>query len=176
MVKSTFEKAEPIKLTYRDYKKFSFVRFKADLQNALKSCPSLYDSFEQCFSSRLHEYAPKKTKLVRRNNKLDMNKFLRRAIKKRFKLRNKANKTKHPVNIKMYKKQRNYVVGLNKQAKFKIFNKLDCKNDTKPFWDKYKPYFSNKNSRGDTNIMLKEKEEILLKSDVIANTFSNFFD
>ena len=32
MLKSTFEKAEPIKLTYRDYKNFSFDRFKADLE------------------------------------------------------------------------------------------------------------------------------------------------
>ena len=95
---------------------------------------------------------------------------------KRFKLKNKANKTKHPVDIKMYKKQRNYVAGLNKQAKFKYFNNLDCKKDAKPFWDKCKPYFSNKHSRGDTNIMLKEKGEILLKNDVIANTFSKFFD
>ena len=43
-----------------------------------------------------------------------MNKFLRRAIMKRSKLKNNANETKHPVDIKMYKKQRNYVIGLNK--------------------------------------------------------------
>ena len=54
-----------------------------------------------------------KKKWVRGNNKLHMNKFLRCAIMKRSKLKNKANKTKHPVDIKMYKKQRNYVVGLN---------------------------------------------------------------
>ena len=94
---------------------------------------------------------------------------------KRFKLKNKANKTKHPVDIKMYKKQRNYVAGLNKQAKFNYFNNLDCKKDTKPFCDNCKPCFSNKNSKGDTKIMLKEKGEILLKYDAVANTFSNFF-
>ena len=103
-----------------------------------------------------------------------MNKFLRRAMMKRSKLKNKADKTKHPVDITMYKKQRNYVVGLNKQSKFKYFNNLDCKQDAKSFWDKCKPYFSNKHSRGDAKIMLKEKREILLKNDVIANTFSNF--
>ena len=37
MLKSAFEKATPIKLTYRDYKKLSFDRFKADLENALKT-------------------------------------------------------------------------------------------------------------------------------------------
>ena len=121
MLRSTFEKAEPIKLTYRHYKIYSPDKFKADLENALKSCPNSYDSFEQCFSSKLNEYAPKKTKWVRGNNKSHMNKFLRRAIMKRSKLKNKANKTKHPVDIKMYKKQRNYVPGLNKQTKFKYF-------------------------------------------------------
>ena len=33
-----------------------------------------------------------------------------------------------------------------------------------------------KHSRGDTNVMLKEKGWILQKNDVIANTFSKFFD
>ena len=75
----------------------------------------------------------------------------------------------------MDKKQRNQLAGLHKQAKFKYFNKLDCKKHAKPFWDKCKPYFSNKHSRGGTNITLKEKGEIPLKNDVIANTFSNFF-
>ena len=64
-------------------------------------------SFEQCFSSKLNEYAPKKTKWVRENNKSHINKFLRRAITKKSKLKNNANETKHPVDIKMYKKQRN---------------------------------------------------------------------
>ena len=44
----------------------------------------------------------------------------------------------------------------SKQAKFKYFNNMDYKKDAKPVWDKCKPYFSNKHSRGDTNIMLKE--------------------
>ena len=93
MLKSTFEKAEPIKLTYRDYKNFSFDRFKADLKNAFKSCLNAYHCFEKCFSSKLNEYAPKKTKCVKGNNKSHMNKFLRRAIMKRSKLKNKANET-----------------------------------------------------------------------------------
>ena len=119
MLKCTFEKAEPIKLTYKDCKNFLFDRFIADLEIALKSCPNSYNSFEQCFSSNLYEYAPKKTNWVRGNNKSHLNKFLRCPIMKRSKFKNKGNKTKHFKDIKMYKKQRNYVAGLNKQAKFK---------------------------------------------------------
>ena len=76
----------------------------------------------------------------------------------------------------MHKKQRNYFVGLNKQAKFEYFSNLDFNKDTKPFWDKCKPYFSNKHRKRDTNIMFKENGEILLKNGVIANTFSKLFD
>ena len=72
--KYTFEKEEPIKLTYRDYKNFSFIRFKAHLENALKRCPNSHHCFEQCFSSKFNGYVPKDTKWVRRNNQLHMNK------------------------------------------------------------------------------------------------------
>ena len=65
---------------------------------------------------------------------------------KRSKLKNKANKTKLPVDINNYKKQRNNVVNLNKNPKFEHFNKYDCKNGN-PFWVIYKPYFSNKHRR-----------------------------
>ena len=72
MLKSTFEKAEPIKLIYKVYKNVLFDRFKADLENALKNYPNSQDSFEQCFSSKLNEYDPKKARWVRENNKSHM--------------------------------------------------------------------------------------------------------
>ena len=43
---------------------------------------------------------------MRGNNKLHINKFLRRDILKRSKLKSKASKTKHPVDIKMCKRLR----------------------------------------------------------------------
>ena len=66
----------------------------------------------------------KKTSLGE-NNKSHVNKMLRKAIMKRSKLKNKANKTKLPVGINNYKKQRNYVVNSNKSAKFEYFNRCD---------------------------------------------------
>ena len=41
---------------------------------------------------------------------------------KRSRLKNKVNKTKKPIDISNFKKQRNYVVNLNKQAKFGYLN------------------------------------------------------
>ena len=64
----------------------------------------------------INKHAPKKIKIVQGNHKPQINKTLRRAIMKRFKLKNKANKMKDPKDIlkyKTHKKQRNYVIKLN---------------------------------------------------------------
>ena len=68
-----------------------------------------------------------------------MNKFLRHAIMIRPQLKNKANKTKHPIDIKMYNKQRNYVVGLNKHPKPPPPPPPAHKKDTKSFWGNANP-------------------------------------
>ena len=122
----------------------------------------------------LNKHAPKKKKGIRGNNKLHVNKALRQAIMKRSKLKNKANKTKDPTDIKNYKKQRNYVVNLNKEAKLKYFSKYES-DDNKPFWVRCKPYFTNKHSKADTDIMLSENGELILKNKEIANTFNDHF-
>ena len=82
--------------------------------------------------------------------------MLRKAIMKRSKLKNKTSKTKLPVDINNYKKQRNYVVNLNKSAKFEYFNRYDCK-DGKPLWLTCKPYFSNKHCKVGNGIVLNAK-------------------
>ena len=70
-------------------------------------------------------------------------KTLKHEIMKRSKLKNKANKTKNPSDIKNYKKQRDYVVQLNEKAKLEYFNNFDSSQGSKPFSVKCKPYFSN---------------------------------
>ena len=64
----------------------------------------------------MNKHAPEKIKWVRGNHKPHINKELRMAIIKR--LINKANKTKKAIDISNLKKQHNYVVNLNKHAKF----------------------------------------------------------
>ena len=88
---------------------------------------------------------------------------------KRSKLKNKANKTKHPLDIMNYKKQRNYVTKLSKTEKLECFNNLKLGKDNKPFWEKCKPYFINKQSKADTDIMLNQNGELLLKDKDVAD-------
>ena len=104
-----------------------------------------------------------------------MNNNLRWAFMKRSKLKNKANKTKNPLHIMNYEKQRDYVTKLNKTAKLEYFSNLKLVKDNKPFWEKCKPYFANKQSKADTDIMLNENGELLLKDKDIADTFNEYF-
>ena len=82
---------------------------------------------------------------------------------KRSRLKNKANKTKDPTDIRNYKKQRNHVVNLNKEAKLEYFSKYDS-NDSKLFWVNCKPCFTNKYNKADTDIILSENGELILKT------------
>ena len=93
---------------------------------------------------------------------------------KRSRLKNKANKTKDPSDIKNYKKQRNYVANLNKEAKLEYFSKFES-NDNKPFWVNCKPYFTNKHNKAEADIMLSENGELILKNKEIANIFNDHF-
>ena len=93
---------------------------------------------------------------------------------KRSRLKNKANKTKDPTDIKNNKKQGNYAANLNTEAKLEYFGKFES-NDSKPFWVNCKPYFTNKHSKADTDIMLSENGELTLKNKEIANIFNDHF-
>ena len=174
MLKSCFNNTEPKLLNYRDFKHFSQEDFKEDLSEALCDCGNSYDDYDPIFTSKLNKHAPKKKKWIRGNNKPRVNKALRQAIMKRSKLKNKAKNTKDPTDIRNYKKQRNYVVNLNKEAKLEYFSKYES-DDNKPFWVRCKPYFTNKHSKADTDIMLSENGELILKNKEIANTFNDHF-
>ena len=102
MLKSCFVNIEPKQLNYRDFKNFSFESFKEDLSDVLAACTNSYETFEDAFKTFLDKYASKKKKWLRGNNKPHVNKMLRKAIMKRSKLKNKANKIKLPIDINIY--------------------------------------------------------------------------
>ena len=85
-------------------------------------------------------------------------------------------KSQLPADKSMYKKQRNLVVKLNKKHKKEYFENLNVAPNSKPFWDKCKPYFSNEWAKGDSKIMLIEKDEIFRKNKKIADVLNSYFD
>ena len=117
--------------------------------------------FENNFASILDKDAPKNTKVLRRNQKPHFNKNLRKQIMIRLRLKNQA---QNRIDIVKFKRQRNLVANLNKQAKLHYFEKLSVDCNPKPFWKARKPYFSNKNSIIQENRMLLEKDKLLSKT------------
>ena len=107
---------------------------------------------------------------------------------KRSELKSTANRTKRPKDISDYKKQRHLEVKLNKEGRIEYFENLETSKNSKPFWNKCKPYFSNKHAHGESKIILIEKENVTLtsnevveseklivKNDEIAKIFSKHF-
>ena len=73
--------------------------------------------FKNHFVNVLNLRAHKKSKVFRGNQNPRLNKSLRAAIMKSSRLKNKANKSQLPADLCKYKKQRNFVVKLNKHKK-----------------------------------------------------------
>ena len=171
---SSFINKEQNFLNYRVYKTFSFENFKGYLSNASGSSSDSFDEFDNIFTTKLNKHAPKEKKLIRGSSKCHINRNLGHAMKMSS-LKNIANKTKNPNDIKNYKRQRNYVVNLNKNAKFEYFNRLNSK-ESKPFWVSCKPYLSNKHSKADTGITFTENVELVLKNNKITDSFNEYFE
>ena len=188
MLKICFKREESKNFIYRDYKNFNDTDFCMDLENKLEECPKDYENFEKTFVNVLDAHLPGKTKVLRGNQKPHVDKNLCKAIMKRSKLTNKANRTKPQDDIAKYKKQRNLVVKLNRDSKLHYFDNIEISKNSKPFWNECKPYLSNKHAHGDSKIILIEKEEVtnnsdevikketlLVKNDEIAKTFNKHF-
>ena len=88
---------------------------------------------------------------------------------KRSKLKNKANKNKNPLDIMNYEEQCNYVKKLKKATKLEYFDNLKLGKNNRPFC---KPYFTDKHSKADTDIILNENGELFLKDKYIADTLN----
>ena len=89
---------------------------------------------------------------------------------KRSELKSKANITKRTKGISDYKKQQNLVVRLNKERRIEYFENLETSKNSKPFRNKCKPYFSNKYAHGKSKIILIEKQNVTLTSNVVVES------
>ena len=99
--KTKFEKFEPNKLIYRNFKQL-------DLNWRTQA------AFENNFVYILDKHAPKNIKVLRENLKKHFNKNLRKQMMTRSRLKNKADKSKNPSEIVKFKQQQNLLANLNK--------------------------------------------------------------
>ena len=90
VMKTTFPKAQPKIIYYRDYKNFDLSKFRSELRQELKKNEDQgYFHFEVTFLRVLEKHAPMKQKVLRANDKPYMTKILRQAIMRRSVLKNK---------------------------------------------------------------------------------------
>ena len=82
---------------------------------------------------------------------------------KRSQLKSIANKTDKDIDPNHFRKQRNLVVNLNKKEEKKFLNSYSMVNGNKPFRKTCKRYFLNKGVKTSGNIILSDKEDLVLK-------------
>ena len=173
MLKTTFDKLPPKLIQYRSWKDFDENLFRCELEQKLYNVYD-YATFHRIFNNALDRYAPMRTKILRGNNQPHVNKFLRKAIMKRSRLKNIAIKTKSNEDMAAYKKQRNLVVNLNRQAKKDRFANTGTKS--RNFWKVTKPYFSSGGSVCREKILLVENGKVVSEDAEIASAFNLYFN
>ena len=175
-MKTTFPKAKPKIIQYRNFKDFNEDNFRVDLRGRFENqVIDNYNQFDEIFLEVLNRHAPPKKKVVRANHKPYMTKIVRKAIMRRSALENKFYKDKSLESGIRYRKQKNYTKRLIKREKKKYFSNLNMNNytDNKRFWQTVKPLFSN--GIGAQKITLVEGGDIISDDQTIAETFNNFF-
>ena len=91
MLRLTFCKSSPKFIYYRSYNNYNKEQFENVLKQRLVGS-SNFEEFFDTFLATLNEHAPLKTKKIQYNHEVFMTKTLRKAIMKRYKLRNAFNK------------------------------------------------------------------------------------
>ena len=171
--RSSFVKLKPKIVKYRSYKDFTPDIFSSELSFNLNNfCNGNFSAFSSIFSSLLDRHAPMKTCYVRGNHKPHITKELRKAIMKRSYYKNKYNSTKDAKYLLLYKKQRNFVVAINKSSKIKLFN--SCENDSQKFYSNTKPFFTFK-EKHESISLLGHNDVLITDNEKICENFNNFF-
>ena len=93
ILKTKFENFEPKKLIYHHFKQYDSDQFKLGIFNSMSDMRT-HAAFENNFVSILDKHAPKKTKILRGNQKPIS---IRTLGSKWSRLKNKANKSKNLV-------------------------------------------------------------------------------
>ena len=177
ILKTTFSKAKPRIIYYRNYKNFDRNKFRNRLKLDLENSESThYLDFENIFLNALTDQAPLKKKTLRANQAPYMTKTLRKAIMRRSALENLYHKNKTPEHNIAYKKQRNFCSRLYKKERKKYYANININNikDNKKFWQTVKPLFSNK-EQNSKKITLVNNGDIVSEDMEVSEAFNSFF-
>ena len=177
MFRMAYSKQKPVKYFYRNYKYFNLESFKSELNYNLfnSSRTSYFSVFDSIFSATLNVHAPFKEKMIRGNHKPFVSKILRKEIMKRAHLKNLFNKSHSEYDFNNYKKQRNYVVALNKKEKTSFFKNIEISTDKKSFWKACKPFLCSKPSNTRERITLSENGSVVSEESSVVKILNDYF-
>ena len=173
------ERMPPKVIQYINYRKFDYAIFNNNLRKQTKNLNISeldFATIRKIFMEILDKFAPSKKKYIRANHSKFVTKKLSKAIMLRSKLRNQFLKTRTQESKLKYNKQRNLCVSITRKAKRSYYENLDLKDitDSKKFWAKVKPLFSNK-IKSTEYITLEENGKIISNDKELARIFNEFF-
>ena len=170
-------------LHYRSFKKFDEQNFKRDISYIPFQVLDIFDDvndkywmYSYLISDIINEHAPLKKKFIKGNNAPYMNSKLKHIMYRKRMSQN--NYWKHKGNKKLweiYRKNRNEFVKVSKHSRQEYF-RTRCQNGAKDktFWQTIKPYITDKVTV-DSDIMLKEGNNIVTSNNDVANIFNEYF-
>ena len=104
---------------------------------------------------------------------MPLNKTLSKEFMHRSKLRKNYYKNATYENKDLYKKQRNYCVGLLKREKKNYYNSLEVYEDCSKFWRSVNPLFSDKQNVKNRNIIIVENDTIISNKKDVTEKLNN---
>ena len=180
VLKSYFKKKPPKIISYRNYKNFSQLNFRTEIDRYFSVCDILkmsHDQFVSIFMDIFNRHAPLKFKYIRANDNPFMTKQLRKAIMLRSKLHNNFYKDRTMQSHIAYKRQRNVCTSLLKKIKRDYYGNLkpEIISDNKQFWKVVKPFFSDKVVTSESISLIDNKGEICEDDEEVSHIFNDFF-
>ena len=136
-----------------------------------------YAEFCDTFKTILGKCAPLKSKVLRGNHAPFITEELSKGIMTRSRLTNKFNRHRTKENWNAYKIQRNKCVQLRKKAIKSYFEQNTKSGDVsnKLFWKTIRPFFSNKGTHDNYDIILKENGDLIKDKENISDILNDFY-
>ena len=181
MFKAQMSKLDPIHIKYRNFKDFDEQAFNSELDHSLNQVNFDQDSndftkFLDIFEHIAEKHAPMKTKVLRGNDAPFMTNALRREIKHRSRLRNKARKENTSESKIAYRSQRNKCTKLRRENINAHLKKALLKGrNSKSYWKTINPFLTNRGTHGNEDYILEEKNKLVKDPKEIGDIFIDYY-
>ena len=181
LFKKQVSRLAPIEIKYRSFKNFDEELFLSELNEQISNIDFNIDSndfetFLQTFEKVSDKHAPMKKKIIRGNNAPFVTNQLRKEIRHRSKLRNKARKEGTSTAKIAYRKQRNKCTKLRRNNIKSYFEKISSSGtNSKSFWKTINLFLNNKGSHGKEDYILEENGELTKDPDKVGTIFIDYY-